>query len=210
MDDLWKKHPEIVHHFGQKWMDNPQNSGHYLFKRCDETQFLKDLNEYLKDVDVKRRTTDQLHDKEQFWNIYYEFEIAYFLRKLGLKPKLHKKIQGREIDIFLEEQKVVLEITHLNIPEKVKSKIARFDPKSKRHIISECFDLTFLNMERMKRYLDEKKFQTIYPNIVCFCPDIASGQCYDLENLVESKDYRIPEEIYALALWKFKKILLPN
>jgi hypothetical protein len=86
--------------------------------------------------------------------------------------------------------------------------MAHYDPQKKKLIGGEeGFDLTYLNMERMRSYLHEKKFQNLYPTIVCFCTHIASGYCYDLENLVKSDIYHIPEQVCALAIWKSKSIL---
>jgi hypothetical protein len=131
MDASWKVYVGISKHFGEDWLNNTNNQTHPLFSIRHENDYLGDLDKYLKDVDTKRRTTDQLRNKEQFWNIYFELEIAYFLKQFGLKPKLHMKIQGRETDILLEEQKLVLEITHLNIPNKVKNAMGRYDPEAK-------------------------------------------------------------------------------
>jgi len=46
----------------------------------------------------------------------------------------------------------------------------------------------------MKSYLENKNFQELYPNIVCFCPEISSGKCYDMENLIEH--YQVSEKVY--------------
>ena len=85
--------------------------------------------------------------------------------------------------------------------------MGRYDPEKKQVVGGKDFDLTYLNMERMRSYLDVKKFQNIYPTIVCFCTHIAEGYCYDLENLVKSDTYHIPKQVCALAIWKSKSIL---
>lgn len=207
MDDSLKAYSGISKHFGEDWLNNTNNHTHSLFSILDEKVFLEDLDKYLKDLDTKKTITDQLRNKEQFWDIYYELEIAYFLKQVGLKPKLHETIQGKEIDILLEEQNLDLEIKHLNIPNRVKDAMGRYDPETKMVIGRKVFDLTYLNMERMRSYLEEKKFQNLYPTIVCFCTHIAGGYCYDLENLVKSSTYHIPEQVCALAIWKNKSIL---
>jgi hypothetical protein len=207
MDDLLKEYSGIIKHFGEDWVNNTINHTHPLFRILHEKVFLEDLNKYLKDLDTKKSITDQIHNKDQFWDICCELEIYSFLKQIGLKPKLHEKIEERETDILLEEQNLDLEITHLNIPNKVKDAMAHYDPEKKKVIDGKVVDLTYLNMERMRSYLDKKKFQKVYPTIVCFCTHIAGGYCYDLENLVKSDTYHIPEQVCALAIWKSKSIL---
>ena len=212
MSGSWGIYPAIQKLFGEEWLNNPKNrASHPLFQVCDETDYLASLNKYLLSLELQnsmgftKRTKDQLKNATQFFDIYYELEIAYFLIRHELRPKLHEKIGGIETDIFLEKHKLVVEIKHLRIPNKVDSGSRRLYPKSKCHDIPEAVDLTFINMERMKSYLDKKKFQSVYPNIVCFCPDISAGNCYDVEKLIASCN--VPEEVSALALWRCKKTL---
>ena len=115
-----------------------------------------------------------------------------------------KKICGVETDIFLEKENIVVEITHLHIPYRVEKESVHLDPNVKSHPTPKAVNMTFHNMEKMKSYLEEKNFQDIYPNIVCFCPEIASVKCYDLENLI--KHYKVTEKVSILAIWRHQKI----
>jgi hypothetical protein len=204
MDFSFKKYPEIERHFGEHWLNDPKSTGHPLFRIYHENQYLTDFNEYLRDVDPRKSTSDQLRNLQQFWDIYYEFEIAYFLRKLGLNPILHKKICRKIPDIFLEKEKTVIEIKHLNIPDKIEQSTMCFDPKLHVHDVPEAVNVTFINMERMLNRI-EKNFQDVYPNIVCFCPEVSAGDCSDLENLIEK--HKVSEKISALAIWRRKKLV---
>jgi hypothetical protein len=197
--------------FGEKWLNDSKNrANHPLFSHCNEIDFLSTLNEYLDFIGcVNKSVVNDIKNGKQFFDTYFELEIAYFLKKLELKPKLHEIICGEETDIFLEEQKLVIEIKHLLNPDRVESKKVRINLKSKFQGVPEAIDLTYLNMERIRDYLLKKKFQEIYPIIVCFCPDTMFAlQCYDIENLLNeliNPDYKIVE-VSALAFWRHKKI----
>ncbi len=205
MKNSFRSYQEIERIIGVNWLNNPKNQHHPLFSIGDEW-YLQNLNLYLKNFQKRRSTRDQLRNPPQFWDIYYELEVAYFLKKHGLNPKLHEKIHGKETDIFLKQENLVIEIKHLNIPYKVEKKIKRFNPKEKSHPISIAVNTTYLNMERMRSYLEEKPFQNIYPNIVCYCPNIMAGHCYDLKNLIDKEQSQIPQEVSALAIWKHNEI----
>jgi hypothetical protein len=198
-----RRYPEIERIIGINWLNDPKNQAHPLFD-IDDGWYLTNLNKYLENVQKRKRTRDQLRDQQQFWDIYYEFEIAYFLKKFGLKPELHETICGIETDIFLKQEKLVIEIKHLRIPHAVLKKAKRFDPKAKSHPIPNDVNITYLNMKRMRSYLEQKRFQNIYPHIVFYCPDIMAGRCYDLKNLIEKS--QIPREVSALAIWKNQEI----
>lgn len=211
MIDQWKIYNGIYNHFGRDWLNDTANQTHPLFRVYrEEINYFKSLDMYLKEIPTKKSITDQLHDKRQFWDVYYEFEINYFLKQFGLKPQLHNEIDGKETDILLEEQKVVLEITHLDIPYKVEEGLPHIDPTDKKTIVGKCYDISVYASaytRNMKRYLDQKRFQESYPNIVCFCTHLFSGDCRDLENLMNEKNYTITEKVSALAIWKDKRIL---
>jgi len=211
MSNQWLKYPVIQKLFGEKWLSDLKNrTNHPLFQNYSETDYLYNLNNYLSHIrSTKESVINELKNGDQFFDTYYELEIAYFLIQHGLKTELHKIIDDVETDIYIEENKVILEIKHLRIPIKVENASVRFNPKSKQHNSPKDFDKTYMNMERMRSYLNDKKFQRVFPNIVCFCPDIASGECYDIENLLDKSinpDFEIREEISALALWKHQKI----
>ena len=203
-----KVYSGISKHFGEDWLNNINNHAHPLFSILHEKVFLEDLDKYLKDLDTKKTITDQLRNKEQFWDIYYELEIAYFLKQVGLKPKLHETIQGKEIDILLGEQNLDLEITHLDIPYKVKEAMNHWDSKEKKVIKGkEGNDLEDVNVKKMRDYLNNKTFQNVYPVIVVFCTHIMGGDYNDLKKLTEDKSYHLPDQVRALAIWKNKSIL---
>lgn len=204
MEDLLGKYPAIKKIFGEEWLNDQKNQNHPIFGIGHEIQYLTALDKYLRYIRTKKRTRDQLRNSQQFWDVYYEFEIAYFLRKLGLDPKLHEKICGVETDIFLEKENIVVEIKHLHIPYRVEKETVHIDPNVKSHPAPKAVNMTFHNMERMQSYLESKNFQNVYPNIVCFCPDISAGDCDDLKNLLES--YNITENISILAIWRHQKI----
>ncbi len=136
MNNLWKRYPEIKRIFGEKWLNDPENLAHPLFQIIHETQYLTDLNNYLKDVRVSKITKD-LKNCKQFFDVSYELEIAFFLRKLGLNPELQKKICGIDTDIFLPQEKLVIEVKHLKPHKSIKEKSLRFEPKAKLHPIPE-------------------------------------------------------------------------
>jgi len=209
MEDFWRRYPSIKKIFGDEWLNDPINQmNHPLFRVCNEVDYLSSLNKYLDylgGIARAKPTLTQLKNKTQFFDIYYEFEIAYFLSKFGLKPKLHNKISGKQTDIFLEKENIVIEITHLHIPYIVEKKVVDFDSKVKSQPAPKGVTITFKNMEKMKSYLEEKEFQDVYPNIVCFCPEISAGNCYDLENLIE--DYKVSKNVSLLAIWRHQRIL---
>lgn len=160
MNNSFEQYPEIERIIGVKWLNNLKNQGYPLFHITDES-YLTILNQYLKYVQKRKRTIVQLKDSQQFWDIYYELEIAYFLKKLGLKLELHEKICEIETDIFLKQEKIVIEIKHLKIPYKVEKETKRFYPKSKSHSIRKTVNTTYLNMKRMRSYFEQKHFQNI-------------------------------------------------
>jgi hypothetical protein len=174
MNNSLGRFQEIGRIIGVNWLNDSKNQYHPLFHISDEW-YLTNLNQYLKNVQKRRSTRDQLRNSQQFWDIYYELELTYFLKKLGLNPELHEKICGIETDIYLKQEKLVVEIKHLNIPYKVKKEIKRFDPKAKSHPILTVVNTTYLNMKRMRSYFEGKHFQNLYPNIVCYCPNTMAG-----------------------------------
>jgi len=195
--------------FGEKWLYDPKNKNHPLFTHGDETYILNSLNEYLDFIGkIRKRTIGHLKNKygTQFWDTYSELEVAYFLKKHGLEPRLDEPICGKEPDIFLEEEELVIEVKNLHIPQKINESAKRLIPNSKVHDTPNGFD-TSMHIERMLSSL-EQKFQNIYPNIVCFCPETSSekltGNCDDLKGLIER--HRISEKVSALAIWRQKRI----
>ena len=58
----------------------------------------------------------------------------------------------------------------------------------------------------MRSYLEDKPFQDVYPNIVCFCTDVRTraGDCDDIGDLVATS--QIPIQVSALAAWKSQEI----
>jgi hypothetical protein len=205
MNSSLDKYPEIKRHFEEEWLRKEYNKSHPLFTILHETEYLKGLNRYLQDVKVKKLTVDHLKASNMFWDVYYELEIAYFLRQLGFEPELNEKISGHETDILLREQELDVEVTHLHFPEKIESASTRIKPKSKTRDVPKGVKVTHLMEEHMIRYFEEREFQNIYPIIVCFCPDIM-GSCEDLTKIVANHTHNIPKEISALALWKYKRI----
>lgn len=180
--------------------EKPLKRNHPLVHIGHETSYLTKLEEYLKDVREKRRTRDPFRNPPQFWDAYYELEIAHFLKKLGLNPQLNETICGQETDIFLEDENLVIEIKHLHIPQQIEDHTKRARTKLK------AINTTFINMKRMLTYLQEKDCQDIYPNIVVFCPDIMAGTCDDLKNLIERHEDEVSEKVSALAIWKYQEI----
>jgi hypothetical protein len=203
----WEKYPAIKNIFGAKWLDDPKNRDHPLFTLYNEINYIGTLNKYLTCIEnIKKRTVSQLKNGDQLFDVYYELEIAYFLRRFGLIPELHKKISGKETDIFLEEENLVIEIAHKHIHHKIVSQVPRFIPKSKVHDIAGVVDVTAdFHMKRMQDYLEDKnEFQSVYPNVVCFCPDVLAGDCIDLEKLIEN--CKVTEKVGALTIWRWRKI----
>lgn len=198
------KYPEIKRYFGEKWLKTAHNKNHPIFRIIDETEYLSNLNRYLEYVKLKKATVVNLQASTMFFDVYYELEIAHFLRESGFKPELNEEISGHETDIFLREQGLVIEVTHLHIPAEIESATARFKPKSKIQDIPGAIDVTHLMEKHMLNYFSRRRFQNMFPNIVCFCPDMI-GSCDDLGNVVTENC--IPIEVNALALWRFKKIL---
>ena len=86
-------------------------------------------------------------------------EIAYFLRQLGFEPALNEKISGHETDILLREQELVVEVTHLRLPEKIESASIRVKPKSRAQDVPKGVDATHLMERHMVRYFEERKFR---------------------------------------------------
>lgn len=205
-DFSWNKYPEIKRHLGEEWLVIEPNKIHPIFRILHETEYLSNLDKYLKDVKVKKATVDHLQASNMFFDVYYELEIAYFLRKIGFKPELDELISDHETDILLREQELVIEVTHLHVPSKIESASTRLKPKSKIQVIPKAVDVTHLMEEHMLSYFDRRKFQIMYPIIVCFCPDIL-GSCDDLAKIIVSHTHDIPKEVNALALWRFKRIL---
>lgn len=208
-----EKYPEIKRHFGEKWLTTEHNKTHPLFGILheNETEYLTNLDKYLQNVREKKATVGHLRASNMFWDVYFELEIAYFLRKLGFKPELNEKISDssgkkRETDILLKEQELVIEVTHLHIPDKIESASTRLKPISKSQDIPKGVDVTHMREKHMLSYFDQRKFQNIYPIILCFCPDMM-GSCDDLANIVVSHTHDIPKEVNALALWRFRRIL---
>lgn len=212
MNSSWERYPEIKRTFGEEWLNNPKNREHPLFRihEKDKDQFLINLDKYLEDVSSRKSTSDQLKNNDQFWDVYCELEIAYCLRKLGLSLTLHEKIGGIETDIFLQQEKLVIEVKHLNPHHTVVKATIRFEPKAKFHpspvgsnilYTDERGHMRSLNMEKMRDYIfEEKRFQEIYPNIVCYCTEIQAGGCLDLADFIEDMG-QISKEVSALAIW---------
>ena len=208
VDVSWEKYPEIKRHFGEEWLRAEYTKIHPIFRILNEPEYLSKLNEYLMDVKENKTLRDHLRNRDtQFWDTYYELEIAYFLRKFGFKPELNEKIIGHETDILLKEQNLVIEVTHYHIPHKIESASAQFKPKSKSQEIPIAVNKTHISEKYLESYFIRKKFQNLYPNIVCFCPDMVIDlDCDDLAIEV-SHPNNIPKEVSALALWHSKRIL---
>lgn len=110
MSTSWERYPNIRKFLGAEWLKDEKNrTVHPLLRIRHQNTFLTNLDKYLKDVPENKSIKDQLNPKH-FYDIYYELEIAYFLRKLGLRPTLHATIGGTETDILLEQDKLVVEV----------------------------------------------------------------------------------------------------
>jgi hypothetical protein len=214
MDFPWEKYPELMYHLGkEKCLRTEPSKIHPIFTLQNETEFLSSLDKYLRNVKVKKETDDNLRAPNMFFDVFYELEIAYFLRQSGFEPELNEEIPDSsgnkcETDILLREQELVIEVSHLHQPYRAESASAQIKPKLKKQDTPKGINGTILktiNLGKMKDYLDKKHFQDVYPIIVCFCPDISGGNCDDLAELVCSQDYTIPKEVSALALWKYKR-----
>ena len=214
INHLFDSYPEIKRHFEEKWLRKEINKIHPIFSIFDETEYLTNLDKYLKDVKKNNRTTDHLHNAyRQFWDTYYELEIAYFLRELGFSPELNLKElsdslgKKPETDILLRDQELVIEVTHHRIPVKIQSAAVRFRPKSGSQETRKAIDIPRLGEQYLEGYFNQEKFQNEYPNIVCFCPDMLKDlNCNDLDKIISHPD-KIPKEVSALALWHSKRII---
>ena len=111
MMNSWERYREIKRCFGEEWLNNSENQRHPIVEMGNE-QFLGQLDNYLKDVSCNNNISNQL--KNQFWSVYYELEIAYYLRQLGLNSKLHERICGEETDLFLQQENIVIERARTN------------------------------------------------------------------------------------------------
>jgi len=206
----WERYREIKRCFGEEWLDNPENQMHPIIDRGNE-QFLGQLDNYLKDISCNTKFSHRL--KIHFWGVYYELEIAFYLRKIGLNCKLHECVGGVETDLFLQQENIVIEVTHLSPHHSVKGKLVHFKPKAvgegaRFRWVHERRYLKVLNMERMRKYINRKSFQNVFPTIICFCTEgrKPKGDCRDLMDLINDEENPVRKEISALAAWHIPEI----
>jgi hypothetical protein len=195
-----EKYPEIKRHIGEEWLRKECNKIHPIFGHLNETVFLNNFDKYLKDIPENKSIRDDLRNGEQFYNVYYEVEIAYFLRELGVSLELHKKIGETITDLFLQKDRIVIEVCHLQPHHKV------LQGATPIGIAPKGVAVQLLNTKKMKDYIEKKAFQNTYPNIVCFATDlrIGEGDCDDLFDLYNN--FEIRKEVYTVAMWKYQKI----